>query len=114
MHYAVCNYTAAIAVLYANPPAMLNQCGALLLHFYVHLPPQTWSAWFVADSLQGRSGAAGAAKLADALRRWMGDALQTEQVPTKCAARLGQCFSTTVDAAEVQQHQTVGATARST
>jgi hypothetical protein len=65
---------------------------------------QTWSCWFVADPLQGQPGAAGADALADALRHWMGDALDTEKVPAKCAARLGQCFSTTVDGAEVQQH----------
>ena len=68
---------------------------------------QTWSCWFAADPLQGHPGAAGAAVLADALRHWMGDALDTEKVPAKCAARLGQCFTATVDAAEVQQQQTV-------
>lgn len=71
---------------------------------------QTWSCWFVADPLQGQPGAAGAAVLADALRHWMGDALDKEKVPAKCAARLGQCFSSTVDAEEVKQHQLVSAT----
>jgi hypothetical protein len=28
--------------------------------------------------------------------------MDTEKVPAKCAARLGQCFSATVDGAEVQ------------
>jgi hypothetical protein len=78
--------------------------------WYMRMPCpvlQTWSCWFVADPLQGQRGAVGAAALADALRHWMGDALQIEKVPAKCAARLGQCFSTTVDGAKIQQHQSV-------
>ncbi|KAF6265361.1 RNA dependent RNA polymerase-domain-containing protein [Scenedesmus sp. NREL 46B-D3] len=54
---------------------------------------------------QGESGSRTA--LAAALRYWMGDAMDTEKVPAKCAARLGQCFSATVDGAEVQQHQSL-------
>lgn len=61
----------------------------------------------VADPLQGTARATGADRLAAALRRWMGDAMDTEKVPAKCAARLGQCFSNTVDGAVVQQHQVV-------
>jgi hypothetical protein len=68
---------------------------------------QTWSCWMVADPRQGQPGAVGAAKIAHALRHWMGDALTTIKVPAKCAARLGQCFSTTVDAARVEPHQVV-------
>jgi hypothetical protein len=42
-----------------------------------------------------------AVDVAAAMCSWMGDAMQTELVPAKCAARLGQCFSTTQDAAHV-------------
>jgi len=61
----------------------------------------------VADPRQGSAGAVGAHKVADALRHWMGDALSRIKVPAKCAARLGQCFSTTVDAARVDDKQMV-------
>jgi hypothetical protein len=37
----------------------------------------------------------------------MGTAMREIKVPAKCAARLGQCFSSTVDAARVEQHQKV-------
>jgi hypothetical protein len=37
----------------------------------------------------------------------MGDAFTRIKVPAKCAARLGQCFSTTVDAARVDKQQLV-------
>lgn len=63
----------------------------------------------VADPKQGQAVAVGAAKIAPALRHWMGDALTRIKVPAKCAARLGQCFSTTVDAARVDDHQVVSA-----
>lgn len=72
-----------------------------------HCVPQTWSTWMVADPRQGSAGAVGAAKVADALRHRMGDALISIKVPAKCAARLGQCFSTTVDAARVDDKQMV-------
>lgn len=61
----------------------------------------------VADPHQSFANAAGAGVIADALRHWLGDAMETEHVPAKCAARLGQGFSATVDAAEVQSHQVV-------
>jgi RNA-dependent RNA polymerase len=37
----------------------------------------------------------------------MDDALDKIRIPAKCAARLGQCFSTTVDAARVEGRQLV-------
>lgn len=61
----------------------------------------------VADPRQGQPGAAGAPAIAHALRHWMGDALDTIRIPAKCAVRLGQCFSTTVDAARVEGRQLV-------
>lgn len=61
----------------------------------------------IADPRQGKAGAVGADKIADALRHWMGDPMTTIQVPAKCAARLGQCFSTTVDAARVDWRRQV-------
>lgn len=68
-------------------------------------PPQTWSCWMVAGPRQGQPDAAGAPAIAHALCHWMGDALDTIRIPAKCAARLGQCFSTTVDAARVEGRQ---------
>jgi hypothetical protein len=62
----------------------------------------------VADPLEGSPGAVGAEEIAAAMRCWMGDAMQTEKVPAECAARLGQCCSVTVDAAEVATHEVVG------
>eukprot|EP00878_Enallax_costatus_P004052 GHUV01004276.1.p1 GENE.GHUV01004276.1~~GHUV01004276.1.p1 ORF type:complete len:1186 (+),score=348.19 GHUV01004276.1:644-4201(+) len=66
---------------------------------------KAWSTWMVADPQQGSVGAAGAAVIADALRHWLGNAMETEHVAAKCAARLGQAFSATIDAAEVQNHE---------
>ncbi len=34
----------------------------------------------------------------DTMRMWMGDFMTSIRVPAKCAARMGQCFSTTVQA----------------
>ena len=62
----------------------------------------------VADPNEGTAKEVGAEAIAHALRCWMGDAMQTEKVPAKCAARLGQCCSATVDAAEVATHEVVG------
>lgn len=61
----------------------------------------------VADPLQGRPGAVGAAKIATALRAWSGD-MSNIRVPAKWAARLGQCFSSTLDAARVEGAAEVG------
>lgn len=69
---------------------------------------QTWSCWMVADPNQGTLISVGANKIADALRHWLGDAMSTELVPAKCAARLGQAFSTTVDATTMSEHEVVG------
>jgi RNA-dependent RNA polymerase len=32
----------------------------------------------------------------DGIRTWMGDFMDTVKIPAKCAARMGQCFSSTV------------------
>jgi len=37
----------------------------------------------------------------DSIRAWMGD-FSSIRIPAKFAARMGQCFSSTVDAASVQ------------
>jgi hypothetical protein len=80
-------------------PCALCHCHAWTL--------QTWSCWMVADPRQGKRGAVGAGRIAEALRHWMGTAMREIKVPAKCAARLGQCFSTTVDAARVTRNQKV-------
>lgn len=61
----------------------------------------------VADPNQGLMISVGADRIADALRHWLGDAMTTELVPAKCAARLGQGFSTTVDATAMSEHEVV-------
>lgn len=66
----------------------------------------------VADPEQGQFWAAGSAVIAEALRHWLGDAMETEHVAAKCAARLGQAFSATIDAAGVQHHEVVSSLAQ--
>jgi RNA-dependent RNA polymerase len=47
------------------------------------------SAWFVCTS-DSRS------VTPTVMRSWMGDFMDTVKIPAKCAARMGQCFSSTV------------------
>ena len=47
------------------------------------------SAWFVCTS-------GSQSVTADSLRAWMGDFMTTVKIPANCAARMGQCFSSTV------------------
>lgn len=89
------------------PPLKRSQLSLLLLPASPLCRTQAWSCCMVADPRQGQPGAAGGAAIAHALRHWMGDALDTIRIPAKCAARLGQCFSTTVDAARVEGRQLV-------
>ena len=63
------------------------------------------SVWMV--SAGPAAGRAESERLAATMRGWMGDAMETQRVPAKCAARLGQCFSTTVDAAAVSGEEDV-------
>ncbi|MEW5307231.1 MAG: hypothetical protein WDW36_009639 [Sanguina aurantia] len=41
----------------------------------------------------------------DTMRSWMGDSLTSIKIPAKCAARMGQCFSTTAPTVEVERWQ---------
>lgn len=55
----------------------------------------------------------GSEQIAASLRLWLGDAMETESVPAKCAARLGQGFTTTVDATTMALHEVVSSIVQS-
>ena len=75
-------------------------------HFLAYSSSQlkAWSCWMVADP-KGSCKSEQGVKIAKAIRQWMGDAMQRIKVPAKCAARLGQCLSTTVGTSQVSAHE---------
>lgn len=106
MHSAVVQNPSTVLMWVFTVPGVLNWFA---VHVFSHHPhPQTWACWMVADPKQGQPGAVGASKIATALRAWSGD-MSSIKVPAKWAARLGQCFSATVDAARLDDRTEVGA-----
>ena len=74
-------------------------------HFLAYASSQlkAWSCWMVADP-NGKEGG----RIASEIRQWMGDAMDKIKIPAKCAARLGQCLSSTIETAQVTTHEVKG------
>ncbi|MEW5310764.1 MAG: hypothetical protein WDW38_002529 [Sanguina aurantia] len=92
-----------LAAVYANVQTILNDGLTILGRQYQFLAYSSsqlkeQSVWMV-HCPPGHSP--------DTMRSWMGDFMTGIKVPAKCAARMGQCFSTTVETVAVEHFEQV-------